>query len=209
MSDEMDARGADNPGPFQDGKGKRLPPPAFPPGKRKLHVRRRDRRGEAAATLDDALISPDEPLPERAEGADIPDDAFISPDDPIERVARAADDDAFISPDEPLPPRQEAAAVAVEEEIDAEEIRVTGIGDDDHMDPEELALGGDPHMMEISEAVSKLAAAIRSRGEAGLRATPDMTRFETTLRAYCVGYLTGRRAEEELPELEESESGSW
>ncbi|MDZ7779714.1 MAG: hypothetical protein U5R14_07215 [Gemmatimonadota bacterium] len=73
---------------------------------------------------------------------------------------------------------------------------VTGIGDDPHLQAEELASGGDPYVIELSNAVSKLAEALRHRGEAGLKATPDMTRFEATLRAYCVGYLAGRRAEE-------------
>jgi hypothetical protein len=58
--------------------------------------------------------------------------------------------------------------------------------------------------MEVSEAVAKLAEALRRRGESGLRATPEMTRFEATLRSYCVGYLAGRRAEEPpAPILEE------
>ena len=51
--------------------------------------------------------------------------------------------------------------------------------------------------MELTEAVGKLAQALRHRGEAGLRTTPDMGRFDATLRAYCIGYLAGRRAEAE------------
>ena len=37
--------------------------------------------------LDGALISPDDPIPERS---DFPEDALISPDAPIERVAKMA-----------------------------------------------------------------------------------------------------------------------
>ena len=199
MSDEMDGTG-----PSEDGVGKRLPPPAFPPGKRKLHVMPKDRG--ATGTEDDAYISPDEPMPERGSG--FPDDALISPDAPIERVARAAEDDAYISPDEPMPDRESVTAFETDE-IDEDEIRVTGMGDDDHTDPADLAMARDPHLMILSETVSRLADDLKRKGEAGLRSSPDMGKFEATLRGYCVGYLAGRRAEEDLPILEESESGSW
>ena len=161
-----------------DGTGPRLPPPAFPPGSRKLHVMPKDDVAPSG-DLDDALISPDEPMPERS---DFPEDAFISPDAPIERVptATAIDDDEAFDPDD---------------------IVVTGMGHDAHLDPEELAMAGDPHVMEVSAVVSKLAADLKQKGEAGLRASPDMGKFESTLRGYCVGYLAGRRAEEEPPPL--------
>ena len=61
----------------------------------------------------------------------------------------------------------------------------------------EMSFGGDPHLSELLDAVRKLVAALEHRGEGGLRVTPEMTRFETQLRAYCVGYLAGRRAEDE------------
>jgi hypothetical protein len=55
------------------------------------------------------------------------------------------------------------------------------------------------------EAVSKLAESLNRKGEAGLRANLEMSRFEATLRSYCVGYLAGRRAEDPLlPEIEEA-----
>jgi len=190
MSDEMDAAGNDESGPSEDGVGRRLPPPAFPPGSRTIRVRQKD-RGAESENIDGAFISPDEPLPERPE---FPEDAFISPDAPIERSAEAADDDASSSPDEGG---------------DADQVVVTGMGHDAHLEPEDIAMAGDPHVMEVSEVVSKLAADLKRKGEAGLRASPDMGRFEATLRGYCVGYLAGRRAEEDLPVLEESESGSW
>jgi hypothetical protein len=56
--------------------------------------------------------------------------------------------------------------------------------------------------MEVVEAVRKLAEALGRKGEAGLRTTPSMSRFEATLRAYCVGYLAGRRAEDEAERTE-------
>jgi hypothetical protein len=88
---------------------------------------------------------------------------------------------------------------------------VTGIGSDPHMDPEELATGGDPHVLEVVQAVGRLAEALKRRGEAGLRTTMDMSRFDATLRAYCVGYIAGRRAEDDaqldLPDWGEAMPG--
>jgi len=76
----------------------------------------------------------------------------------------------------------------------------TGIGEGpayrDAFDPPPAR---DPHVRELTLTLSKLAEAVRRRGEAGLQATPQMTRFEATLRAYCVGYLAGRRAEPRDP----------
>lgn len=146
-----------------------LPPPAFPPGARRGQVAR-DIAGPAA-DLGEALISPDDPIPPRAS---VPEEAFISPDEPIIRTH---------------PP--------LEDSIDPDDVLVTGIGHNAHLDPEELAMAGDPYVTDLVEQVVKLAEALRRKGEAGLRTTPEMTRFEATLRAYCVGYLAGRRAEDE------------
>ena len=104
---------------------------------------------------------------------------------------------AFISPDAPIPQRPPRIATTATEDEDADEGVVTGMGDDAHMDPTELMLGFDPHVLEVVDKVAKLAEALKQRGEAGLRSTPDMSRFEATLRSYCVGYLAGRRAEDE------------
>lgn len=168
--------------------GSALPPPAFPPGSRRHQMRR------AASTpkMGDAFISPDEPLPDRADDVA---DAFISPDEPI--VRSAGTDDAFISPDDPIPHREPRTVAVADDGDDDMDVVVTGMGDDAHLDPEEMAAGGDPHVMELVARVSKLAEALKRRGEAGLRTTPDMDRFEATLRAYCVGYLAGRRAEDD------------
>lgn len=178
-----------SPPPSGDGdgeRGRRLPPPAFPPGSRRQSMRR-----SPDGDLEDAFISPDDPMPERS---GVPDDAFISPDDPFEGLG---EDVMFISPDEPIPhrPPRELALAAEVDDFDPDDVVVTGIGDDPHLDPDELALGGDPHVLELIEQVGKLASALRHRGEAGLRTTPGMSRFEVTLRAYCLGFLAGRRAE--------------
>lgn len=173
-------------------KDTRLPPPAFPPGSRKHFHTNSDRAPSPTRSpegvTDDAFISPDDPLPERKSGMG---EGFISPDDPLPERRPDPVFDAFISPDDPMPSRE-----ALEEGV------VTSIGDDPHLDPEELASGGDPHVMEVTGAVERLAGALKQRGEAGLKATPQMSRFEATLRAYCVGYIAGRRAEDEADTAE-------
>ncbi len=111
--------------------------------------------------------------------------------------------DAYILPDEPIPPRATPpgdapkAPDAAADAPDDDEVEVTGMGSDTHMSPEELVAGGDPYVMELIEQVAKLAESLKRRGEAGLHATPEMSRFEATLRAYCVGYLAGRRADDD------------
>lgn len=164
----------------------RLPPPAFPPGSRRHAVHRNsDGRPSDAdpETTDEAFISPDDPLPERTdppEGTDSFNQAVISPDEPLpERKIEL--NDAFMDA---------RAAASVEEG------EVVGMNLDPHLQPSEAVSKGDPHVEELMTAVAKLAESVRRKGEAGLRATPEMSRFEATLRAYCVGFLAGRRAEE-------------
>lgn len=157
----------------------RLPPPAFPPGVRR-HVHRNS-HGASEPTgprsVDQAFINPDEPLPERGDSMGR---AFISPDEPIpERKIELLDEFRSTVPVEP-----------------GEEGEVVGMDLDPHLEPEEVISGGDPHVMEVMAVVSKLAADVQRRGEAGLRTSPHMSRFESTMRAYCIGYLAGRRAEE-------------
>lgn len=167
---------------------RRLPPPAFPPGMRR-HVHRNSQGAKEqrqTESAEGAFISPDEPLPERRDPMG---GAFISPDDPMpERRIDLADgflDLQAIDPDE--------------------EGIVVGMDLDPHLEEAEVVAAGDPHVLEVMEAVAKLAEALRRRGEAGLRSSPAMTRFEATLRAYCVGYLAGRRAEEPpTPEADEA-----
>ena len=166
--------------------GRRLPPPAFPPGSRRRAPRGRPVAAEEpTGAVENAILSPDDPLPDRI--------------DPM--------GSAFILPDEPIPERK---IELVEEfrgegEVEpGEEGVVVGMDLQAHLDATEVASGGDPHVVELSAAVGKLAEGLRTLGEAGLRARPEMSRFETTLREYCVGYLAGRRAEDPpQPILEE------
>jgi len=158
------------PSPKAGARGRALPPPAFPPGSRRVSVRQSLERGE----LTDAFISPDDSIPERP---GVPDDAFISPDDAVPHRA----------------PYSETAG----DWSEAEDGLVTGMGDDTHLTPEEISMAGDPVLIEIAELAAKLSEDIRRRGEAGLHVHPGMSTFEATLRAYCVGYLRGRHAEDE------------
>jgi len=141
------------------------------------------------------MIFPDDPLPERT--GSVPDSAFISPDEPIQRAPERSGDDALISSDDPIRRRGPLTGTLTRADLDPEDVVVTGIGDDAHMDADELALGFDPHVLEVVDTVGKLAEALKRKGEAGLKATPEMTRFEATLRSYIVGYLAGRRAADE------------
>lgn len=103
-----------------------------------------------------------------------------------EAVSEDAEAFTFISPDDPFPDRAKTL----------EEGTATGIGDNPDLSPEGFTPNGDPHVHELSVALSKVADAVRRKGEAGLRVTPEMSRFESTLRGYCVGYLAGRRGDE-------------
>lgn len=167
----------------ENSNGSRLPPPVFPPGSRWHAVR----RSGTPAARDEVAVG----------------DAFVSPDDPLPaRVDPMAG--AFISPDEPIPERRIELAPQFrdEESIEpGEEGQVVGMDLDSRLDHDEIVSGGDPHVMEVMHAVTKLAEALNRRGERALRAAPKMSRFEATLRAYCVGYLAGRRAEELPPPM--------
>jgi hypothetical protein len=166
-----------------------LPPPVFPPGGHRLQMRHRvvaDRdRGTredhsftwsdasimwGPAGLDGAIIFPDDPIPPRAGG------------EPAPGVTAALEGMAGIR------------GGASDEEVNIDDVVVTGIGDDRHLSSAELAYGWDPHMADLVETVKKLAAALDRRGEGGLRTTPGMSRLEAQLRGYCVGFLAGRRA---------------
>ena len=168
----------------ENSNGSRLPPPAFPPGTRRHAVRSalRPEAVEASASADVAFILPDDALPPRA--------------DPM--------GDAFISPDEPIPERKIELLPEFETDVrfePGEEGVVVGMDLDTHLDEAEIVSGGDPHVIELMSAVANLAESLQSRGEAGLRATPEMSRFEATLRSYCVGFLAGRRADGPPPPM--------
>jgi hypothetical protein len=176
-------------------KDNRLTPPAFPPGSRKqVHANSDSPPREPSSASESAdvnLISPDDPMPARRKAMG---SGLISPDDPMPERPHDAVFDAFISPDDPMPFRVDWGEEGV----------VTGMGSDPHMDPAELVTGGDPHVIELMGIVGRLAEALKRQGEAGLRAAPHMTRFEATLRSYCVGYLAGRRAEDNVESGESS-----
>jgi hypothetical protein len=76
-----------------------------------------------------------------------------------------------------------------------DEAVVTGISNDPHLGETNLTSSRytDPHVAWLALHVGRLANALRDHGEAGLRTTEDMNQFETTLRAYCVGYLVAQR----------------
>jgi hypothetical protein len=150
--------------------GRRLPPPAFTPGQ--YAQTRADHRSPTTG-------------PGEAEG-EVPDDAFISPDEPILRTDYHIADDAFTAPEAPFPD---------DEDVDPEDVLVTGIGNDPHLGHEDLTLSPsvDPVVMDLALRVGRLAEGLRTKGQAALKTTPDMNRFEATLRAYCVGYLAGQR----------------
>ena len=158
----------------------RLPPPAFPP----------DERGaKYSRSLRTPLV---EPGPAQRAGSEagepgVPDEAFISPDEPIVREGSRIAPDAFIFPGEPVPDPGPGEGV------------VTGIGNDSHLDEEDSSPPRytDPHVAGLVLQVGRLADALRDHGEGGLRTTSDMSRFEATLRAYCVGYLVAQREPEE------------
>jgi hypothetical protein len=160
MTDTIDDAGTGGMGTDaadEEQSGRRLPPPAFPPGRggpRSGTVREAD-PGE----LGEALISPTDPRPVRA--------------------PEVEEDDALPT------------------EIDPDDVMVTGMGHDPRLDPLEVVLAEDPPVMEVVETVGRLAEALKLRGKAALRVTPGMSTFESTLRAYCVGYLAGRRAEDD------------
>ncbi len=158
--------------------GNHMPPPAFPPGRRRVQFRRHMEQADASrpgeGDLDEALISPDDPWPARA----------------------GALEGAFISPEDPIPERTSSSPES-ELEAEADEGVVTGIGSDAHVHPDELAHGGDPYVQEVTDAVRKLAASLQQKGEAGLKTKTDMSRLEAQLRSYCVGYLAGRRVQDQ------------
>jgi len=182
----------------------RLPPPAFPPGSRK-HVRKNSvhphhEDGEQGSGADKAFIYPDEPFPPRRDAVQR---AFIEPDEPLPHRPRGEEHPHDPRVEErPRGPRGEKRRAPADVPpgrgrtwtVEDEGVAM-GLGDDQHLPPEAAVGASDPYVAELVEAVEKLAEALRRKGEAGLHAAPGMPRFEATLRAYCVGYLAGRRAE--------------
>jgi hypothetical protein len=137
---------------------------------------------------------------------------MIEPDDPMPR-RRDPIEQAFISPDDPMPERKldmlpEFADYVASPPGDLEdegEGEAVGMDLDAHAFPSEVMMAWDPHVAELVDALVRLGEALRRSGEAGLRTSPEMSRFDATLRAYCVGYLAGRRAEDPPPPIEGEE----
>lgn len=167
--------------------GGRLPPPAFP--------RSRGVAGEPAPTPRAPEDDEGEPL--------IPEEAFIPPDAPIvrkepprkpedfERVMKGGHEVSPAAPGQGAPPaggRVEAEAASGD----------AGAGDEAPRADVRPDRGGssDPAVADLASRVGDLADGLRERGEVALRTTPEMSRFEATLRAYCVGYLAGLRRED-------------
>jgi hypothetical protein len=207
----------DGDGGHADPSMDRLPPPMFPAGARHRAPRPEPAaafpdegggiREDAGGIPEDAFILPEDPIV-RPEDGEVFENAF----EPVEvawSARQSSFDSALIDPDAPIvrrePPRTPADYESVLRGAAAPQLDegvVTGIGDDTHEDDrEELGRLGvsdrEPDVEELIRAVKRLADALGSRGEAGLRTTADMTRFEATLRAYCVGYLTRAREERE------------
>jgi hypothetical protein len=190
-------------------RGDRLPPPMFPPGSRRLHTRAAPRPpGEEpeGGVPKEALIMPDEPLPWT--GAVAPTAPAVSASSPPADEFRAftpdsAFEEALIDPDAPIvrttPPRtpEDYEQVMRGAPHPPEDPVVTGIGETQstwESALEQLALApGDPHVAELTRMVRKLADGLSNRGEVALKSTPDLTPFEATLRAYCVGFLSRAR----------------
>lgn len=186
--------------PNQNGDGStgdRLPPPAFPPSSR-------HRRVSPSGRL------PVEAGPGETEGS-VPDDAFISPDD-ADPPAQGGMEEALIPPDAPVvrdghpevPDDFEEVMTRIRpEELLTGDVIVTGIGDDPRLDLDpHIQRWGDPRLAQLIAAVTHLGTELEERGEAGLKTRPGMSRFEVTLRAYCVGYLTGLRDQPSETEAE-------
>jgi len=140
-------------------------------------------------------------MPDEGEGdGKIPADAIFSPDDKVVRVNAIVPEDAFFSPDQPVvrqaPPTKPEDFEAVMKGLAADDdndVVVTGMGLDSHMRGGGEKAIEDPHVERLYVSLRALTKGVRERGEAGLRTSPEMSRFEATLRGYCVGYLAGLR----------------
>lgn len=167
----------------------RLPPPAFPHGKGPRRSPERELEGPATAGPDSDGAVPEDafmrPGAESEPEEDGMQDALFSPDDPVVREGVPAVPEDF----------EEVMSRAQPDDLLTGDVLVTGMGVDPHLDLDpHLERWGDPHLAVLIAAVDHLGTEIRERGEAGLKIRPGMSRFEVTLRAYCVGYLNGLRA---------------
>ncbi len=184
----------------------RLPPPAFPPGNRRIPTRpwKRKPSGEEDADSffpEGALISPDDPV--RRIGEELPDDALISPDDPIERrLPREGElrptgggkaDVRSVQSGESSAP---SSSGDTEDEWGEEEAVVTGIGSDGLVYYEG---GGDPtrwgtemDLEQVARTLEVLAGDLKERGAAALMVDRESAPLEAGLRGLLSGFLLGR-----------------
>jgi hypothetical protein len=183
----------------------------FPPGSRRLHSRAAPRVVEpdaAEGVPREALILPDEPLPRRepepppqAVDAPLPHEDRDLGADEASRMTESDSsfEEALIHPDTPIVRTSAPRTAETFEQVvrgAAEEAVVTGIGEAPRWERalDQLAIReGDPDVAELTRMVRKLSDGLSTRGEVALKATPDLTPFEATLRAYCVGFLSRAR----------------
>jgi hypothetical protein len=143
-----------------------LPPPFMPSEQR---IRRAGSRGESGSA-DPSSSNLDQ--------------AFIQPDEPVVRSGHPQVPEDF----------EEVMSRVRPSDLGDDDVVVTGMGDDPHLGVE----GGtrqwsDPHLERLADALQRLTEEVNGRGEAGLKVREGMSRFEATLRAYCVGYLSALR----------------
>ena len=105
---------------------------------------------------------------------------------------------AMISPDEPIPTRDgDAGALrgagdgGVEGAASREQAVATGMDHDAHVSAPPPPR--DTHVEALADRLGRLSRALARVGEGALRSGPDQDRFDVTLRAYCRGWLDGRR----------------
>ncbi len=180
----------------------RLPPPAFPPGNRRIITPPRSQRREPtsadAAFPEDAFISPDEPI--RRIGSDLPDDAFIPPDAPIRKRDPRTQQGSEM--DDGTPPTNTRATEETDDtEWDTEdgegEVVVTGIGAEGPVYYEasagyETSPSGD--LEGAASTLEALARELREKGGGALLVDPKSPPLQAGLRGLLAGFILGRRS---------------
>ncbi len=158
----------------------RLPPPAFPPGRRRAVSHRTSA----------------DPEPEGDDGGLA--DALIQPDEPIRRTLPDALDDAFISPDAPFRRREPHDGEGGEDDEEEEEGIVTGIGSwEPEYFPREVARRSrGSEVQQIASLLEELAAGLRKHGSVVLVSETPITAFEGILRGMVAGFLAARSEED-------------
>lgn len=160
----------------------RLPPPAFPPGVRRV-ARSAPLRGDLAGQ-------------DQSAESGFPAGALISPDEPIRRIGEGFPDGAFISPDDPIEHGGErpAEGAAQTEGAEEDDVEVTGMGTRDPDRYRDLASHspGPRTPEEVAAALEELAGGLRTQGSAALASPHNASPFDSGLRGFVGGYLVGR-----------------